>query len=120
MRAVHAESHLAFSKLFFHFKAIGFPARESTFQFEMKLGNTGGRQDQWAAALGGFNHLMFIGDGVEPLPLEPPMSVRNWLAKHLLLFDSGLRNVSGELHDSVWKRFNSNDEDVQGQNNGGS
>jgi D-glycero-alpha-D-manno-heptose-7-phosphate kinase len=85
---------------------------ENAFQFEMKLGNTGGRQDQWAAALGGFNHLMFIGDDVEPLPLEPPMSVRNWLSKHLLLFDSGLRHVSGDLHDSVWKRFKENDENV--------
>nr|MCS5584479.1 hypothetical protein [Pseudomonadales bacterium] len=34
---------------------------ELAFQFEALLGNRGGRQDQWAAAGGGFQHLMFHG-----------------------------------------------------------
>ena len=47
-------------------------AEEVAYQFEALLGNTGGRQDQWAAKYGGFNHLMFIGDVVEEMPFDPP------------------------------------------------
>ncbi|MDP6856700.1 MAG: hypothetical protein QGH13_04115 [Candidatus Thalassarchaeaceae archaeon] len=86
---------------------------EQAYQFEMQLGNIGGRQDQWAAALGGFNHLLFIGDRVEQLPLEPLTSSINWLTKHLILVDSGIEHVSGEMHKGVWERFKQGDTAVE-------
>ena len=86
---------------------------EQAYNFEMQLGNIGGRQDQWAAALGGFNHLLFIGDRVEQLPLEPLPSSRNWLTKHLILVDSGIQHVSGEMHKEVWERFEQGDSQVE-------
>lgn len=86
---------------------------ENAYQFEMQLGNTGGRQDQWAAALGGFNHLLFIGERVERLPLEPLQSSKNWLSKHLILVDSGIEHVSGEMHQEVWEKFRQGDSKVE-------
>jgi D-glycero-alpha-D-manno-heptose-7-phosphate kinase len=86
---------------------------EKAYNFEMQLGNIGGRQDQWAAALGGFNHLLFIGDRVEQLPLEPLQSCRNWLSKHLILVDSGIEHVSGEMHKQVWERFKQGDSNIE-------
>jgi len=86
---------------------------ENAYKFEMQLGNTGGRQDQWAAALGGFNHLLFIGDRVERLPLEPLQSSINWLSKHLILVDSGIEHVSGDMHREVWEKFNQGDSNVE-------
>ena len=86
---------------------------ENAYQFEMQLGNTGGRQDQWAAALGGFNHLLFIGERVERLPLEPLQSSKNWLSKHLILVDSGIEHVSGEMHQEVWEKFKKGDSKVE-------
>ena len=86
---------------------------ENAYQFEMQLGNTGGRQDQWAAALGGFNHLLFIGERVERLPLEPLQSCKNWLSKHLILVDSGIEHVSGEMHQEVWEKFKQGDSKVE-------
>jgi len=86
---------------------------EQAYQFEMQLGNIGGRQDQWVAALGGFNHLLFIGDRVEQLPLEPLTSSINWLTKHLILVDSGIQHVSGEMHKGVWERFKQGDTAVE-------
>ena len=86
---------------------------ENAYQFEMQLGNIGGRQDQWVAALGGFNHLLFIGDRVERLPLEPLLSSKNWLSKHLILVDSGIEHVSGEMHQEVWERFKQGDSEVE-------
>lgn len=86
---------------------------ENAYRFEMQLGNTGGRQDQWAAALGGFNHLLFIGERVERLPLEPLQSSKNWLSKHLILVDSGIEHVSGEMHQEVWEKFKQGDSKVE-------
>ena len=86
---------------------------ENAYRFEMQLRNTGGRQDQWAAALGGFNHLLFIGERVERLPLEPLQSSKNWLSKHLILVDSGIEHVSGEMHQEVWEKFKQGDSKVE-------
>ena len=86
---------------------------ENAYRFEMQLGNIGGRQDQWAAALGRFNHLLFIGERVERLPLEPLQSSKNWLSKHLILVDSGIEHVSGEMHQEVWEKFKQGDSKVE-------
>ncbi len=78
---------------------------EIAFQFEKLLGNRGGRQDQWAAKNGGIQHLKFIGDYVESFSLHPPTSFLRWFKKHFILADTGIRHVSGNLHASVWERY---------------
>jgi D-glycero-alpha-D-manno-heptose-7-phosphate kinase len=85
---------------------------EMAFQFESILGNTGGRQDQWASAMGGINHLTFNGNNVEVNRLNPSIEFRTWLQNHLLLFDSNIQHTSGELHDEIWKKFHANNEEV--------
>jgi D-glycero-alpha-D-manno-heptose-7-phosphate kinase len=85
---------------------------ELAFQFESLLGNTGGRQDQWASAFGGINHLTFRGDKVEIKPLNPSIEFCTWLQTHLLLFDTNIQHVSGEIHDKIWQQFYDHDEQV--------
>ena len=85
---------------------------ELAFQFEALLENRGGRQDQWAAARGGFNHLLFLGDEVEQMPFEPMKSARNWLRKHFVIDYSGIEHKSGALHSKVWERYDEGDEKV--------
>lgn len=85
---------------------------ELAFRFEELLENKGGRQDQWASAKGGFNHLLFIGDEVEPLPFEPMRSSKNWLHKHFIILYSGIEHNSGALHEEVWKKYSNGDESV--------
>ena len=80
-------------------------SEELAFKFEQVLGNHGGRQDQWAARYGGIQHLKFIGQDVERVHLVPPPSFNRWLEKHLILADTGVRHSSGDLHDSVWARY---------------
>lgn len=85
---------------------------ELAYRFEELLGNRGGRQDQWAAAGGGFQHLMFYGDNVEKLPFEPAPSALRWLKKHLILAYTNVTHSSGELHQGIWQRYADGDEDV--------
>ncbi|MBM67525.1 MAG: hypothetical protein CMB39_03660 [Euryarchaeota archaeon] len=85
---------------------------EMAFQLEADLGNFCGRQDQWASARGGVNHLLFIGDSVEIMPFEPMRSARIWLRKHLLVAYSGTSRRSGEIQDSVWGRYSEGNESV--------
>ena len=85
---------------------------ELAFQFEALLENKGGRQDQWAAARGGFNHLLFLGDEVEEMPFEPMKSARNWLRKHFVIAYTGIEHKSGDIHSKVWERYEEGDEEV--------
>ena len=85
---------------------------EEAFALESQSGNICGRQDQWASAIGGFNHLLFIGDSVERMPFEPMKSSMNWLKKHLVISFSGESRNSGEMQESVWGRYSSGDEEV--------
>ena len=87
-------------------------AAEIAYQFEALMGNRGGRQDQWASALGGINHLTFVNEEVKVTPLSPSTEFCNWLENHILLFNSHITHVSGELHQSVWKRYNNGDEEI--------
>jgi D-glycero-alpha-D-manno-heptose-7-phosphate kinase len=74
--------------------------------------NRCGRQDHWASAIGGFNHLLFIGDSVERMPFEPMKSSLNWLKKHMVISYSGISRNSGEIQESVWSRYSNGDERV--------
>ena len=85
---------------------------ELAFQFESLLGNTGGRQDQWASTFGGINHLTFRGDKVEIKRLNPSIEFCTWLQTHLLLFDTSIQHVSGEIHDAIWQQFHDYNEQV--------
>ena len=84
---------------------------EQAFLSESKE-NRCGRQDHWASAFGGFNHLLFIGDSVERMPFEPMKSSLNWLKKHLVIAYSGISRNSGEMQESVWSRYSNGDERV--------
>ena len=84
---------------------------EQAFLSESKQ-NRCGRQDHWASAFGGFNHLLFIGDSVERMPFEPMKSSLNWLKKHLVIAYSGISRNSGEMQESVWSRYSHGDEGV--------
>ena len=86
---------------------------ELAFQFEALLGNTGGRQDQWASALGGMQHLEFEGDSVKSTPLNPSTEFLSWIERNLVLFDSGISHVSGDLHKEVWSKFNMKDQTIR-------
>ena len=86
---------------------------EKAFFSESEGGNFCGRQDQWASSLGGFNHLLFIGDSVEQLPFEPMRSSKNWLKKHFILANTGISRISGEMQAPVWKRYAENDSNVK-------
>jgi len=86
---------------------------EQAFQFEALLGNRGGRQDQWAASHGGWNHLMFMQDSVEEMPLSPLSSATKWLQRQLVVVNSNLPHVSGELHADIWRRYDDDDQEVK-------
>ena len=86
---------------------------ELAFQFEALLGNTGGRQDQWASALGGIQHLRFEGDTVTSTQLNPSPEFMSWIEKNLLLFDSGITHVSGDLHQEVWGKYRKGDQGIK-------
>jgi D-glycero-alpha-D-manno-heptose-7-phosphate kinase len=63
-----------------------------------RLGEPIGRQDQYAAAYGGFNYLRFQADDsvqVEPIILE--RSVRTALEDRLLLFYTGITRKAGDV-----------------------
>ena len=68
-------------------------AAEIAYQFEALMGNKGGRQDQWASALGGINHLTFVNEEVKVTPLSPSTEFCNWLENHILLFNLSLIHI---------------------------
>lgn len=85
---------------------------EKAYQIEAVLGNTGGRQDQWASAFGGIQHLTFEAEQVTSARLVPSEEFTHWLEQHLVLFDTHLPHVSGDLHRGIWSRYASGDSDV--------
>lgn len=85
---------------------------ELAYQFEALLGNKGGRQDQWASAIGGISHLTFNGENVEHKSLNPSDEFITWLEDRLLLFNSKITHVSGDLHKGVWHRFHQGDQEI--------
>jgi D-glycero-alpha-D-manno-heptose-7-phosphate kinase len=72
------------------------------------LGILGGKQDEYAAALGGVNLMRFGAEvAVEGLPLTP--QVRAELEARLILCYSGQARLSGDIHDRVWGAYERGD-----------
>lgn len=72
------------------------------------LGIPGGKQDEYAAALGGVNLMRFDADvRVEPLALAP--AIRDELETRLVLCYSGQARLSADIHDRVWGAYERGD-----------
>lgn len=90
-----------------------FEIAELACRLERELGIVGGKQDQYAAAVGGFNYMQFSDEDhvvVEPLQLQP--QVRLDLHKHLLLCYSGQSRLSGETNKRMISNYRAGDEQV--------
>lgn len=70
---------------------------------ELKL--LGGRQDQYAAALGGFNHLTFGTHGVGGRSLAVGPEQAADLAAHAVLLYTGESHFSSSTHERVWAAY---------------
>lgn len=77
------------------------------------LGIVGGKQDEYASALGGITYFTF-GAGVhaERLDLDPDFVQA--LRARLVLVYSGAQRLSGSIHEHVWDRYRQGDAGVVG------
>src|SRR5688500_20174292 len=77
---------------------------ELAFRLEELLGILGGKQDQYASAIGGFNFLQF-DEGVEVESLEISDSFASELERRLILCYTGKSRLSSNIHENVWGAF---------------
>lgn len=83
------------------------------YQIErVDLGIKGGRQDQYAAAFGGFNLIEFYGERVIVNQLRIPEAVLNELHYSLMLFYTGGTRLSAHIIDSQTSGFVERREEV--------
>jgi D-glycero-alpha-D-manno-heptose-7-phosphate kinase len=80
---------------------------EGAYRLEKVLGVEGGKQDQYASALGGFNQLRFGAEQEAAVVerLEPDAQVVAELEARLVLCYLGGARHSGDLHERVWAPF---------------
>lgn len=80
---------------------------EAAFQMEEEINNFGGRQDQYAAAFGGINHMSFNGENfviVDPVQLAD--ETKENLQNNLVLAYIGKRGESGDIVGDQAKTYN--------------
>lgn len=78
---------------------------ELAYQTEKMLGIIGGKQDQYASAVGGINLFEFSDEGVTCTPLElSPQHVEE-LQNRILLCYTGKARLSSNIHRNVWNNF---------------
>lgn len=71
----------------------------------VKMGISGGRQDQFASAFGGFNLIEFDADHVEVTPLRLRQDMLNDLESHCMLCYTGRSRLSANLIDKQVAAF---------------
>lgn len=89
-------------------------AHEAWHLEAVEAGLPGGRQDQYAAALGGFHRLAFRDDAVEAMPLRVPAGVAAELERRILLCYTGQSRVSGDTIRRVMSAYAAGDRAVAG------
>lgn len=92
-----------------------FEVAEMACNLEQELGIIGGKQDQYAAAVGGINYMEFYDRGrvlVERLELQPRVVLE--LHKHLLLCYSGQSRLSGDTNQRMISAYEAGDPTVCG------
>jgi len=92
---------------------------EAAFAAESAEGVAGGRQDQYAACYGGLSFMTFTRAGAAggPVRIEQLAMPEDHLAaleKRLVLVDSGVARLSGEIHAAVWAAYARHDDTVTG------
>jgi len=85
---------------------------EQAYRLEDLLGVTGGKQDQYAAVLGGINLLRFREGAVHVERLSLSDETLRQLQRRLILVYSGESRLSGDIHERVWKGYLSGEEKV--------
>lgn len=94
-----------------HRSVSGIELAEEAYRLEKLLGVEGGKQDQYAAALGGFLHLRF-GHEAEPAEVEVldvPTDIVRSLEGQCLLCNVGPSPIAGSIHEDVWRRYRAGD-----------
>ncbi|MCC7162510.1 MAG: hypothetical protein IT331_08445 [Anaerolineae bacterium] len=76
------------------------------------LGMIGGKQDQYAAAFGGFLALEFLGDAVQVKPLDPGLERVRELESRSVVVYTGQSRVSGNIHANVQAAFRAGNPDT--------
>ncbi|MFQ6047131.1 MAG: GHMP kinase, partial [Gemmatimonadales bacterium] len=77
-----------------------------------ELSLLGGRQDQYAAALGGFHFLSFGEEGVGVRRLALSQQAVHDLERHTVLAYTGRSHFSSDTHARVWERYRRGETDV--------
>ena len=86
---------------------------ERAFELEaMDVGIIGGKQDQYAASLGGLQFLEFGERRVSATRLAVPEDALRELERHLVLCYSGASRLSADMHARVWRRYAEGDRAV--------
>ncbi|GAB4464703.1 MAG: GHMP kinase [Armatimonadaceae bacterium] len=78
---------------------------ELAYRLEEVLGILGGKQDQYAAAIGGINLMHFDRDGVRVETLSVPHETVQALEQRSVLCYTGKPRLSGSIHENVWGAF---------------
>jgi D-glycero-alpha-D-manno-heptose-7-phosphate kinase len=78
---------------------------EQAYEVETVLGILGGKQDQYAAAMGGFNLFEFNEDGVKIYPISIQPDRISELESLMTLVYTGQARLSSNLHENVWGGF---------------
>ena len=74
-----------------------------------ELGIFSGKQDHYAAALGGFNFMRFDGGIVSSVPMKLTPDVILNLEKHSLLAYTGKSRLSSDIYEHVIESFSKNE-----------
>ncbi len=84
-------------------------ARLSIVVERERVGDTGGHQDQYAAAFGGFRRIDFGKDGnVNPVAVPITLDVRNELQNNLLMFYTGMEQSAESILRTQSSRIGTN------------
>ena len=78
---------------------------ELAFDIERVLGIVGGRQDQYASAVGGINLFEFGPDGVQRQAVNMPPAALEALQRQMVVIYTGKPRLSSNIHRHVWENF---------------
>ncbi len=85
---------------------------EQAYEVETVLGILGGKQDQYAAAFGGFNLFEFEESGVKVTRIAMQPNAISELESLMTLCYTGQARFSSNLHENVWGGFRAGKRDV--------